>query len=177
MSEKTSTGYRSTGDCSTGYHSTGYCSTGYRSTGDWSISNYSVGHFSTEDYSPYGCFNKPCTKEEWDNSSAPNFIYNLKLTEWVSSSDMTVSEREENKTHIITGGYLKIYKYKEAWLNAWNEKNERDLELLLNLPNFDTEVFKEISGIDVNEDSERNKKIAELEKQAKYIADELNKLK
>ena len=90
---------------------------------------------------------------------------------------MTDEEKENNPTHINTGGYLKVYDYKEAWLKAWESATDEDKELLYKLPNFDAEVFKEISGIDVNEDSERNKKIKELEEQARYIAEELNKLK
>ncbi len=185
MSEKTSTGYRSTGNWSTGYRSTGNrstgnWSTGNWSTGNWSVSNYSVGHFSTEDYSAYGSFNKPCSKEDWDNAIKPSFLY-FNLTEWIESNDMTDEEKENNPTHINTGGYLKVYDYKydykEAWLKAWESATDEDKELLYKLPNFDAEVFKEISGIDVNEDSERNKKIKELEEQARYIAEELNKLK
>ena len=199
--DKTSTGYRSTGyrstgdystgDWSTGHWSTGDWSTGHWSTGDWStgdwstghwstghwsISNYSVGHFSTEDYSPYGAFNKPCTKEDWDNCEKPDFIY-FNIIKWISSSDMTNQEKEDNQSHITTGGYLKSYDYKEAFQKSWDEADEEDRKKIFNLPNFDAEVFKDISGIDVNKDSNKSKKIAELEDKAQYIADELKKLK
>lgn len=175
-----STGYYSTGNDSTGYYSTGNCSTGnwstgHWSTGDWSISNYSVGHFSTEDYSPYGAFNKPCTKEIWDNSKKPFFIY-FDLTKWIRSIDMTDKEKEENKSHITTGGYLKVYEYKEAWQIAWDSATDEDKELLYKLPNFDADVFKEISGIDVNEDSSKNKEIKDIREKMDVLSSRLKEL-
>jgi hypothetical protein len=160
-----STGNRSTGNCSTGNGSTGHYSTGHYSngnwstgnwstgswsTGDWSISNHSTGHFSTEDYSGFGAFNKPCSVDEWNSAKKPDFIH-FSLTEWVYLSDMTEQEKIDNPSCQTTGGYLKVYGYKEAWRKAWDSATDRDKELLYALPNFDAEVFKEISGIGVKE--------------------------
>lgn len=144
-----STGHRSTGDNSTGYRSTGNFSTGDNSTGNYSISNFSTGNFSTVDYSGFGAFNKPCAPKEWNDAKKPKFLLNIKLAEWVDSGQMTSEEKDANPSHETTGGYLKVYTYKEAWRNAWNKATEEDKELLYKLPNFDAEVFKEISGIDV----------------------------
>ena len=143
------TGNCSTGYCSTGHYSTGNFSTGYRSTGDWSIGDRSTGHFSTIDYSGFGTFNKPCTPEEWDAAEKPRFIY-LDLTEWIQIDYMTEEEKENNPSSKTNNGYLKVYDYKEAWKKAWDNATESDKVLLYNLPNFDAEVFKEISGIDVS---------------------------
>ena len=145
-----STGYRSTGDCSTGYRSTGDWSTGKRSTGDWSISKYSTGHFSTIDDSGFSAFDKPCTRDEWNTAEKPGFIY-FNLTKWVSESDMTDKEKEDNPSYKTTKGYLKVYDYQEAWKIAYDEASKEDIELLKALPNFDAEVFEKISGIDVND--------------------------
>jgi hypothetical protein len=146
-----STGDFSTGDFSTGDCSTGYRSTGYRSTGDFSISNYSTGYFSTIDYSGFGAFDKPCTPEEWAKAEKPNFIY-FDLTEWIDEEEMTAKEKEEHPEYETTNGYLKVYGYKEAWRKAWKGATKEDKELLYKLPNFDKEVFKKISGIDVDSD-------------------------
>ena len=145
-----STGHRSTGDWSTGHRSTGNRSTGHYSTGDWSISNCSTGHFSTIDYSGFGAFNKPCTVEEWKEAIKPSFIY-FNLTEWIRKDSMTDQEKEDYPSHKTTGGYLKVYSYKEAWAKAYKKATDKHIELLKALPNFDADVFKEISGIDVRE--------------------------
>lgn len=142
-------------------------STGYRSTGNWSTSNYSTGHFSTIDYSEFGAFNKPCSLETWQKAIKPTFLY-FNLTEWVYTEDMTDQEKQNAPNYKTLHGYLKIYSYKEAWLKAWEEAAEKDKKLLYKLPNFDAEVFKKISGIDVTEEykemtlAQVKNKIAEL---------------
>ena len=148
-----STGNYSTGDWSTGNCSTGDCSTGNYSTGDWSISDYSTGHFSTEDYSGFGAFNKPCTPDEWRNAVKPNWLY-FDLTEWIATDDMTDQEKRDNPTHKTTGGYLKVYDYKEAWRRSYNKATREEQLAVKNLPNFDADVFYQISGIRIDEQEE-----------------------
>ena len=159
-----STGNYSTGNCSTGHLSTGNWSTGNRSTGNWSTGNrstgncstgnwstgdYSTGHFSTVDHSGFGAFNKPCTPEEWNSSEMPSFLY-FDLVIWIYSRDMTNKQKENNPSHETTGGFLKVYNYKKAFRKAWKSAIPEDREKIFKLPNFDAEVFKQISGIDVN---------------------------
>ena len=172
-----STGYRSTGNYSTGNYSTGdqstgNRSTGNRSTGDYSISDYSTGHFSTRDYAGFDVFNKPCTLEKWDNADKPSFIF-FDLTVWVEVCDMTDKEKEDNPLCKTTDGYLKVYEYKEAWRIAWDKATDRDKELLYQLPNFDAEVFKEISGIDI----EQKRKIVIDGKEIELSEESFNELK
>jgi len=158
-----STGFCSTGCYSTGHRSTGNYSTGLRSTGSWSISNYSAGHFSTIDNTGFSVFNKPCSVEEWENVEKPKFIY-FDLTEWINENEMSDKEKEDNPTYKTTGGCLKVYTYKEAWLNSWSSASDEDKELLYRLPNFDATVFKEISGIDVTKDKTYKRYHQTLEK-------------
>ena len=61
---------------------------------------------------------------------------------------MGKKEKEEFPTYKTQGGYLRKLTYKEAWKEAWNNKKEDELELLEALPNFDWEIFTEISGIE-----------------------------
>ena len=68
---------------------------------------------------------------------------------------MTEEEKENNPTYTTTKGYLKTYTYQEAWANAWAEATEEDKQLLYALPNFNSEVFKEITGIDVNAEEKK----------------------
>ena len=147
-----STGHYSTGDRSTGNRSTGDRSTGHYSTGDWSISNYSTGHFSTEDYSGYGAFDKPCTIDEWNNAYKPGWIY-FSLTEWVYKEDMNDKEKEDNPSYKTTGGYLRVYGYQEAWRKSYDSVTREEQLKIKDLPNFDKDKFKQISGIDIDEDT------------------------
>jgi hypothetical protein len=153
-----STGDRSTGDMSTGNRSTGDWSTGNYSTGNWSTSNYSTGHFSTIDYSGFGTFNKPCTVEEWNNAYKPTWLY-FDLTEWIESDDMTDEEKEKNPSHKTTGGYLKVYDYKEAFQKSYNNATREEQLAVKNLPNFDADIFFEISGIRIDEEIQSGKEV------------------
>ena len=148
-----STGHCSTGDFSTGDFSTGCCSTGYRSTGNystgnWSVSDHSTGHFSTIDDTGFSVFNKPCTRGEWDKHDKPDFFY-FCLTEWIESAKMSENEKNDNPSHTTTGGYLKTHEYKDAWRIAWDGADQSERKKTLDLPNFDADIFLEITGIDV----------------------------
>jgi hypothetical protein len=158
-----STGDRSTGDYSTGNYSTGDRSTGYRSTGDWSTgdwstSNYSTGHFSTIDEMGFSAFNQPCTREQWAQADIPSWLY-FNLTKWVDKEDMTDLEKEENPTYITTGGYLKVYEYQEAWKKSYDNATREEQLKIKSLPNFDEQVFYEISGIKIGEGLSNPKEI------------------
>ena len=49
----------------------------------------------------------------------------------------------------ITGGYLKKKEYKEAWKEAYNKATKEDIKLLKALPNFDADIFEDITGIKI----------------------------
>ena len=164
-----STGSYSTGNYSTGYYSTGHRSRGNKSTGSWSISNYSTGHFSTEDYSGYGAFDKPCTIDEWNNAYKPGWVY-FRLTEWVYKEGMNDKEKEDNPSYEITGGYLKVYEYQEAWRKAYDSATREEQLKIKDLPNFDKDKFKQISGIDIDEDTTNT---IEIDGKTYKVSDEL----
>jgi hypothetical protein len=63
---------------------------------------------------------------------------------------MTDEEKKGNKYAFVTSGYLKMFTYKEAWANAYKDATEEDIELLKALPNWDADVFEEITGIRIN---------------------------
>ena len=70
---------------------------------------------------------------------------------------MSNEEKINNPNFYINLGYLKTIEYKDAWLNAWNKAKMKDdfkeeYNKLVNIPNFDKEIFKEITGIDIDKD-------------------------
>ena len=71
------------------------------------------------------------------------------LTVWVSHDTATKQEKEAHETEIETcGGFTKEISYKEAFRIAWNKASKEEHKKLLKLPNWNNEIFKEISGID-----------------------------
>ena len=99
-------------------------------------------------------FNKPSdwTYQDWLNSKAWYVMTDCPHTKtiWIDSEEMIDSEKEENPTWECTGGYLKtIYvtdRDKQAW---WDNLSDHDKESVMSLPNFDKDIFKEITGIEV----------------------------
>lgn len=159
------TGHLNTGSCNTGYRNTGDYNSGNRNTGDWNSTSFSSGHFCTETH--YFMFNKPCTIEDFF-CDKPNWLY-FKLTQWVESSEMSDQEKSEHPTYKTTGGFLKVYDYKQAAQKAWHEASKEEKEDTLKLPNFDADIFFQIFGIDVRKNNEVQQRIANLEQELKEL--------
>ena len=71
---------------------------------------------------------------------------------WVYSEDMTDEEKEKHPEHETTGGFLRTQNKsseRQTWWNNLGEYRKRDVKAI---PNFDAEIFKRITGIDVSED-------------------------
>lgn len=92
-------------------------------------------------------FNKDTKLKKYE-IDIPLFCY-FDLTVWVSHDTATEKEKEDHYEEIKTcGGFLKTLDYKEAWRLAWDKASKEEHLEMLKLPNWDNEVFKEISGID-----------------------------
>jgi hypothetical protein len=126
----------------------GYRNSGDRNSGDCNSGGWNSGCFNTITPQEILIFNKPCKREIWENCQKPDFIY-FNLTIWINEFEMSDQEKIDNPKFYVASGYLKTYGYKEAWKKSWDNASLEDRKLILTLPNFDPEVFKEISGIDV----------------------------
>ena len=62
---------------------------------------------------------------------------------------MTDEEKEANPSYKTTGGYLKKRTYHEAWRIMWDSWTKEQQDSIKKLPNFDKDIFKEITGIEV----------------------------
>ena len=140
------------GSCCTGLSNTGNYNTGNYNTGDWNATNYSTGLFNTKKQKIY-IFNKlsDWTLEDWFESDVRQILnWNFESSVWVYEENMTEEEKEKYPTYKTTGGYLKTFDFKEACKNMWDRlTNEEKNKVITGLPNFDSEIFKEITGIDV----------------------------
>ena len=52
----------------------------------------------------------------------------------------------------ITGGYLKPINNSEHVVIWWQNLNDDEKSIIKSIPNFDKEIFKDITGIDVDID-------------------------
>ena len=86
-------------------------------------------------------FDKPScfTMETWVKSKFSTLFNNLLPFKWVYDN-----EKQQR--------YLKEFTYEEMWREWWKTKTNEEKELLKEIPNFDPEKFKHITGIDVSKD-------------------------
>ncbi len=124
------TGDRNTGRYNAGHHNAGHHNAGHHNTGNYNTGNYNTGNHNTCSYSSgffntvndtISVFNKPCKIDVWEKACKPGFI-----------------------CFDIVGTM------KESWRKAYDWASEGDKLLLVKLPNFDADVFYEISGIMVD---------------------------
>ena len=150
---KDNTGRKNTGNCNTGDRNTGDRNTGHKNTGDWNSTDFSTGCFNTKE-EKIRLFNKRSkwTYRDWRCSSARDLMCDCPRakTVWINEKYMTDSEKEENPTWKCSGGYLKTIEVtnedRQAW---WDNLDDEEQEEIKRLPNFDKEIFKEITGIEV----------------------------
>ena len=139
------------GDCNSGNwnsgnFNSGNWNSGNRNSGNWNSGNRNSGYFNTNE-PPVRIFNA-FTEVKKENIVFPKFLY-FDLTVWVSYDTATEEEKTKYKAEIETcGGFLKTLEYKEAFRRAWDKASKEEHKKLLNLPNWNNDIFKEISGID-----------------------------
>ena len=148
---KNCTGFRNTGDCNTGN-----CNTGDRNTGDWNTGNWNTGCFNTVEQKIF-LFNKlsDWTMKDWINSEARSIFYDIRISpvQKINKKDMTEKEKEQHPEYQTTGFYLKELrseKVAEERQKYWNQLSQKQKDIVMAIPNFDKEIFKEITGIDVD---------------------------
>ena len=129
-------GNRNSGDLNSGYGNSGYGNSTNRETG---IFNTTEGTLRM--------FNKP-TDLKWDDIDHPDFD-EFYLNKWIPESCMTDEEKKAEPEFHVRQGYLKTFTWEEAWANYWRDSGNKEKQKVLNLPNFDAAIFKEVTGIDV----------------------------
>ena len=171
------TGYRNTGnynagDWNTGDWNTGNCNTGNYNAGDCNAGDCNAGHCNTGNYNAGDCntglFNTCdfscgvfCTespkinifnvKSEWTMREFMETKYYdaivsapLILTEWVKYTD---DEKRDDSQKNAIGGYLKQYTFHDACKKWWGKLSSDARKTIMEIPNFDPDIFFEITGI------------------------------
>ena len=142
------TGYYNTGNYNTGDSNTGNSNTGYYNTGNSNTGNYNTGNSNTGDFNT--CNNSSgffCTQEP------KAIIFNIE-------SDMTVDEFRRSKYYaaLISAPFILVehkndelitHAYKDACAKWWEKMTPENKEVIKSMPNFDAEIFEEITGIKV----------------------------
>ena len=141
------------GDWNSGNRNSGDCNSGNRNSGDWNKCSFSNGCFNTAEPKIY-LFNKPSdwTYRDWLNSDARYLLNQIPgdVLEYVWFEDMTDEEKTAHPEAKVTGGYLKQLDNSECGSIWWRGLNDYEKSIIKAIPNFDKEIFKEITGVDVD---------------------------
>ena len=155
-------GNRNSGDCNSGNRNSGNrnsgdCNSGNRNSGDWNSGDwnktcFSNGCFNTESPKIY-LFNKPSNwnYSDWLNSDARYILMNCpsNVLSWIWEDDMTDEEKEQHPEYLATGGFLKHIEEETGRQMWWDGLSDVQKDSVMQLPNFDKDIFKEITGISV----------------------------
>ena len=148
-------GNRNSGDCNSGNRNNGNRNSGNRNSGDWNKTDFSNGCFNTVEPKIY-LFNKPSswTYRNWLGSKARYLMKQIQgdILEWVRLRNMTGEEKTAHPEAETTGGYLKKLNNSESAPIWWRGLTDDEKNIILSIPNFDKEIFKEITGIDVDKE-------------------------
>ncbi|RYD56967.1 MAG: hypothetical protein EOP56_09175 [Sphingobacteriales bacterium] len=153
------TGNWNTGNWNTGDRNTGDRNTGDRNTGNWNTGNWNTGYSNTGNRNTgvfctgeekIKLFNKPSdwTIDDFENSRAYRLMCDYVDTKmWVNESVMTDEEKLKYPSYKTAEGYLKDIPFKEAFTNAWHNWQEDSRSAFTSLPNFDKDIFFQITGV------------------------------
>ncbi len=142
-------GHSNSGDWNSGHSNSGHSNSGHSNSGDWNSCDYESGSFNSEESDKIRVFNRSCDRKVWDEIEKPRFIYELILNEWICFANMSEEEKITYPKAYVCNGYLKTFNPKDSWINAYNKSSIEDVDLLKALPNFDADVFEEITGIKI----------------------------
>lgn len=143
-------GNRNSGCFNSGYGNSGHYNSGYLNSGCFNSGNHHSGFFNTDDAFVHA-FNKP-TKLNFSEFVALRGFQVLqkhyKNNQWIPSESMSEEEVRNRPSCRTTGGYLKTIPFKDACRLMWEELSADDRAAVRALPNFDADIFEEITGID-----------------------------
>lgn len=148
------------GNYNSGYYNSGSANSGYYNSGDynsgdWNIGNYNNGCFNTTAAGKIYLFNKPSdwTFKDWLSSKARRIMDCVpKNLAWVEFDQMTDEEKKVYITAETTNGYLRkipddeLAVIRNEWWAGLSPDNKDEI---LKLPNFDAEIFKKVTMIEV----------------------------
>lgn len=150
-------GYGNSGYGNSGNWNSGDGNSGNGNSGDWNSGNWNSGLFNATTPT-LRMFNKPCdwTYMDWKRSTAHELMqmFSDMLTKWVVWEDMTDDQKKEYPEAETLGGTYILRDGEETGREFWKSLSEKDRQEILSLPNFDAEIFKETTGIDVTETEE-----------------------
>ncbi|MEW5819748.1 MAG: hypothetical protein AB1782_06120 [Cyanobacteriota bacterium] len=149
-------GRANSGDHNTGWYNSGNFNSGFRNSGNrnsgvFNSCDNTAGVFCSEEQTIY-MFNKPTNIKlsEFYESEAFKLLtkmgFLLTASEFVTAIEITegMDDADNSEGRVI---YLNPMDYKEACKLWWENLDDKEKQIVKTLPNFDADIFYEITGI------------------------------
>lgn len=95
-----------------------------------------------------------CVGEGRWESKGKGYQKNLQIF----NTDVTEAEYNKVKNALNAKSYERLFTktttYTDAWKEMWDGFKQEDKDFFTSLPHFDKDIFKEITGIDIEEEPE-----------------------
>ena len=136
-------GNYNSGDCNSGDCNSGDCNSGEHNSGD-----HNSGLFNTKEHNMY-CFDilSDMKRDDWEYHPARYASFKFNLISFIGFDVMTEEEKKNFPEYKTIGGYLKTNNYKTACEIWWGKLNQKEKDSFKTLPNFNADIFYEITGI------------------------------
>ena len=136
-------GYSNSGNRNSGDNNSGNCNSGDNNSGD-----YNSGLFNTKEHNMY-CFDilSDMKRSDWEHHPARYVSFKFNLISFIGFDVMTEEEKKNFPEYKTIGGYLKTNNYKTACEIWWGKLNQKEKDSFKTLPNFNADIFYEITGI------------------------------
>jgi hypothetical protein len=149
-------GNRNSGNYNSGDGNSGSCNSGSWNPGDWNSGNYNPGHYNSGNrnsgnrnsgnYNSGDCNSGDKNSGHW-NSGNGNYRYLCTQTQPTYLFNKPVPEGWDCRFPSWMHFNLFPEGYKASWQRAFKNAPIEGVKELINLPNFDFEIFEEISSI------------------------------
>lgn len=158
-SGRCNSGHDNEGDRNTGHGNSGGHNTGHGNSGDGNSGDGNEGDRNTGDYNS-GNWNTGIGNLGHGNSGIFNtdepFIRAFNKPTKMKAEDLRLPSLANYRlVGVDEDGQPVKRDYKQMWADGWDEDDDENKRLFFELPNFDLEIFEEITGIDAKEDYER----------------------
>ena len=141
-------GNSNSGNCNSGNRNSGDNNSGDNNSGDNNSGDNNSGLFNTKEHNMY-CFDilSDMKRSDWEHHPARYASFKFNLISFIGFDVMTEEEKKNFPEYKTIGGYLKTNDYKTACEIWWGKLNQKEKDSFKTLPNFNADIFYEITGI------------------------------
>ena len=125
-----------------GFSNTGYSSIGERNTGAFCTGEKTMKFFNKD---------SDWTENDFTNSKAWSLLAEVDTKRWIPEHKMTDEEKKEHIGWARAEGFFRNIPFKQAFQDKWNNWTTANHKVFFSLPNFDSVIFFEITGVKISE--------------------------